>query len=513
MGRTTCIDKPTVVVAGPGAGKTHGMVNEIVAAIDELKPHRHLVAITYTNAAACTICDRLFKQVPTQPNIFVGTTHAFLNRFVLQPFAAVFGELPEERIFGAIDVQSIATRGGKKKLEPAGLNKAKAAITKRLLGKGVVPYDAMLSMAERLLAKKTIRERVSRRVQFLFIDEFQDTDTRQLKLFDELRKAKHTKIYAVGDPEQYVTGFTYGTRGQKPPEFDKVPFYIFLGKSVKHEEIMNRRANGELVDFANQFRSDFQQKANKPHRGEARVFCLDVGDLELVIKEFRSLTENIECEEKVVTRLYLGFENKTFDTVRKQFGIVPVSNDSRKTPTILSDALELLSLALGISQRHARERFSLTLLEWRRLGITVLRKCQSAEFDTEMFLEFLKEHFGGVASTSRAEAIQQSLEQMKNVMVAGLQPCCSERCSSIHKAKGLEADATLIVAKTSNELKQWLTTDRNERQADKRDTCRLGYVAITRPRELLSFACLRPLDDDVRRLLADCGVTVVHPNR
>jgi DNA helicase-2/ATP-dependent DNA helicase PcrA len=270
-------------------------------------------------------------------------------------------------------------RGGKKNLATAKLNIAKAAITKRLVAKGVVPYDAMLGIAGRLLKEKMIRERVSRRLQFLFVDEFQDTDTRQLKLFDELRKAKHTKIYAVGDPEQYVTGFTYGTRGQKPPEYDKIPFFTFVRRSTRREEILNHRANGELVDFANQFRSDIEQKAHKPHRGGPRVLFLDDDDLEVVIAEFRKLTESIEREGEVVSRLYLGFENKTFDTVRRKFGIIPVSNDSRKHPTILGDALELLSLALGISPRRAREQSDLTVLEWRRLGITVLRKCQAED--------------------------------------------------------------------------------------------------------------------------------------
>ena len=509
MGRTTFIEKPTIVLAGPGAGKTHGMVNEIVAALDDLRPHRHLAAITYTNAAARTIREKLFNLLPAQRNIFIGTTHAFLSRFILQPFAMVFAELPEERIYGAIDVASIATGGGKKKLAPAKLNIAKAGITKRLLAKGVVPYDAMLGIAGRLLKHKAIRERVSRRLQFLFIDEFQDTDTRQLKLFDELRKAKHTKIYAVGDPEQYVTGFTYGTRGQKRPEFDKIPFFTFLQKSTKHEEILNRRANGELVDFANQFRNDLQQKANKPHRREDRVLFLDDNDLKLVIEHYRRLTENIEREGEVVSRLYLGFKNKTFDTVREKFGIIPVSNDSRKTRTILGDSLELLSLSLGISQRRAREQFDLTLLEWRRLGITVLRTCQSPEFDVETLLEFLKGHFGVLASTSRAEAVQEALSQLKNVMDIGLHSCDSERCSSINKAKGLEAEGVLVVARTSNELKKWLTIDQNERRTDKLDTCRLGYVAITRARELLCFACLGAIDGEARQLLADRGVTIV----
>jgi DNA helicase-2/ATP-dependent DNA helicase PcrA len=409
-------------------------------------------------------------------------------------------------------VTSIATLGGKKRLAPAKLNIAKGGITKRLIAKGIVPYDSILSIAGSLLNEKMIRERVSRRLQFLFVDEFQDTDTRQLRLFDELRKAKHTKMYAVGDPEQYITGFTYGTRGQRIPDFDKIPFFTFLKRSTKHEETLNWRANGELVDFANQFRGDLQQRAQKPHRGESRVLFLDNDNLETLITEFRQLTENIEHEDEVVSRLYLGFENRTFDNVRAKFGIIPISNDSRKTQTILGDALDLLSLALGISQRRARDQFGLTLLDWRHLGITILRKCQSVKFDVEELTGFLKMHFGDVASTTRAESISQSLVQLKNVMESGLHSSEWERCSSINKAKGLEADAVLAVARTSNELKKWLTVDGIERRSDKRDACRLGYVATTRARELLCFACLKPLDDEVCRLLTGRRVTMVPSN-
>ncbi len=496
-------------MAGPGAGKTHGMVDEIVLALGELLPYRQLAAITYTNAAARTIRDRLFKIIPPQRNIFIGTTHAFLNRFILHPFATVFDELPGERIYGAVDVQAIATKGGTKKIEPAKLNAARAAITKRLLNRGVVPYDAMIAVATRLLKKKHVRERVARRLQFLFIDEFQDTDTRQFQIFDELRKAKHTRIYVVGDPEQYISGFTYGTRGQKIPAFKDIPFFRFVEKATRTEESLNRRANGELVDFANQFRDDLKQKAKKPHREEPRVFFLPATDLKDILEHFQRLSDNVEREAEELSRLYLSFANNTFDPVRNIFGLVPVSNDSRKSSTILDDALELLSLALGMTQRRAQEERNFSLLEWRRIGVTILRKAQLPEFDDVDLLAFVKNHFGDVVSGSRLEAVREALSQLKNVMAAGSSSYKGERCSSINKVKGLEADAALVVARTSAELTRWLETNRSERDADKQDKCRLGYVAITRPREALCFACLKPIDESSHRTLVDLGVSIL----
>jgi DNA helicase-2/ATP-dependent DNA helicase PcrA len=509
MIRKSTLDKPRLTVAGPGAGKTHNVVDEIVVSLEQLRPHRQLVAITYTNAAARTIRDRLFKLIPPQRNIFIGTTHGFLNRFILQPFATVFGALPEERLFFAVDVLAIATKGGTKNLPPAKLNATKSAITKRLLEKGVVPYDAMLGVATSLLKHKHIRERVGRKLQFLFVDEFQDTDTRQFQIFDEIRKSQHTTIYVVGDPEQYISGFTYGTRGQQIPEFSSIPFFKFLEKATRTEETLNRRANGELVDFANQFRHDLKQKAEKPHRGEDRVVFIRDDDLESIIERFRRLTENVERGKEQLSRLYLSFANNTFDSVREKYGIIPVSNDSRKSPTLLGDALELLSLAVGMSQRRAQEEFGLTLLEWRQMGVTILRHTHSPDCDHETFLAFVKDKFGEVMSTSRLEAVREALSQLKNVMAVGSRAHESELCSSINKAKGLEADVTLVVARTPAELCKWLTTDRSERCADKQDKCRLGYVAITRPREMLCFACLKSIDDDTKQTLIDRGVTVL----
>ncbi|HDL08104.1 MAG TPA: hypothetical protein ENG35_05125, partial [Desulfobacteraceae bacterium] len=48
-------DKPTLMIAGPGAGKTHDMVDRIVGAIPDLRPNRILAAITFTNAATDSI--------------------------------------------------------------------------------------------------------------------------------------------------------------------------------------------------------------------------------------------------------------------------------------------------------------------------------------------------------------------------------------------------------------------------------------------------------------------------
>lgn len=91
-------------------------------------------------------------------------------------------------------------------------------------------------------------------------------------------------------------------------------------------------------------------------------------------------------------------------------------------------------------------------------------------------------------------------------MVAPIDARLPERYSSIRKAKGLEADAALVVAKSISELKKWLQTDQSARCADKQDKCRLGYVAFTRPREMLCIACLEQIDDELIRMFQRLGI-------
>ncbi len=487
-------NKPRLAVAGPGAGKTYSMVDEIVAGLANLSPHRHLAAITYTNAAANTIRERLHRRVSPRRNVFVGTTHAFVNRFVLKPFASIFGILPEDPLFAAIDVQAKG-RGA-------------PIYTKNLIKKGIVPYDAMLPKARELLNKRDIRERVAGRLQYLFIDEFQDTNIVALDIFEKIRKPDHTAVYAVGDPEQYIMGFTY--RGVKPPEFSKIPFYRLQEKAERIPPLpYNHRSNAEIVDFTRQFRNDLQQEAVKPRREQARVLFVELVNLAEIVQVFQARSAGVEREGQYLERLYLAYENKQFDSVSEQFAITPIANSSRKARTLLGDALELIAMTIGRTPRKAREELRLTEIEWRKIGVTALRKLGDMDFSVDDFVKLVSDRLGYRVSDSRKESVAKELSALKGVIASGRVASQRECSSSIHKAKGLEADAVLVVAKTTKELDRWLTTDGDTRNNDKNDTCRLGYVAFTRAREMLCIACLKPIDAAMKQRLRDLGVTIV----
>jgi DNA helicase-2/ATP-dependent DNA helicase PcrA len=503
-------DKPKLIIAGPGAGKTHDMVNRIIEALPSLNPCRYLAAITFTNTAANEIRDRVHREVRPGSNVFIGTTHGFVNRFVIAPFARPLQRLPNDRIFAAVEIGGRKNGGSGKPLTPAGRNARRIAITKKLLSEGVVPYEEMARLGCELLDNKAVLDRVSRRLQFLFIDEFQDVDTQQLEIFDKLRRGNRTRICAVGDPEQFIYSFTYGTRGVRAPTFEKIPFFRF--RDLSHCELMdvNHRSCQEVVDFTNRFREEPKQRSAIGPRAAPRVLYLPETDLVSIVRHFRNLSDSIPVRRGRINRLYLGYENTAFDEVREQFGIRHYSNCIRQHLTLLQDALELIALCHGKSQSRSQEELGITNHEWRKFGLTLLRELRNNQFPTAE--EFVNAWLPKLSVPSgleeRQKTVHDTFNHLQAAVAAGGRRFSEDWSCSIHRAKGLEANSVLVLASGSNELKKWCTTDRTERNSDKRDICRVGFVGFTRAMELLCIACCVPLDPEGQTHLESLGVTI-----
>ncbi len=74
------------VSAGPGAGKTHWLVNHVKNVLhnsDRLGNSKKIACITYTNVAVHTIINRLSN---SSNNVVVSTIHSFLYKYVIKPY-------------------------------------------------------------------------------------------------------------------------------------------------------------------------------------------------------------------------------------------------------------------------------------------------------------------------------------------------------------------------------------------------------------------------------------------
>lgn len=113
---------------------------------------------------------------------------------------------------------------------------------------GVGGYDDLLCSMEKALDRPEFRSAIQRRYRAAIIDEFQDTDPVQWRIFQRLfldAEANHACVYLVGDPKQSIYAFrqadlyTYFEAAEK------------IGRSQQRSLDTNFRSRPDLVDTLN----------------------------------------------------------------------------------------------------------------------------------------------------------------------------------------------------------------------------------------------------------------------
>lgn len=481
------------VIAGPGAGKTSGLVDEVLAVLPTIKPNRFLVVITYTNAATEKIRLRLEKSIKIPPNVFIGTIHAFLDRFILIPHASRLKIVPNEISF-IDDIEANPTY--------------KRAAIKRARDKGIITYEQIEWISEKIICGGKIEvetsevnitlriarahaNTISKRLQCVFVDEYQDASIAQHNIFTQLINTNLIDyFYCVGDPEQYIYGFTYQGSTRKPG-FKDIPIYKLENIAGLESTILNenRRSQPKIIKFINQFASLKQANPEPITAEQPNIIFLKNINKEELIDAFLSICENNHLSDK--TKFVLSYARNTASSSQLA-DIAQYLDPAVNSERLLSETLRYISSILGYSQKEICRLKDWDKVGLRKMAFKVLRKIKSDENISELdVIRFLEQEFeinvnAHSGYKSRASA---SLEKIK----LALSNVTTDRLnvhSTIHKSKGLEAHAVLVIAKTKTELTKWLEQDSEIRSGDVSDSCRLGFVAFSRARELLCLACL-----------------------
>ncbi len=229
---------PTLVLAGPGSGKTRVLTQRIAYLINHLgvAPYR-IVAVTFTNKAANEMKERVQRALGEDlRGLTIGTFHAICARWLRRETEL----LPVTRdfvIFDTSDQEALVKQAvqelnlDEKKYRPASLlakiSGAKneligpdeypagtyaAEIAKRvyqhyqaaLVANNALDFDDLLIYVVRLFREHPdVLTRYQRAFDHVLVDEFQDTNTVQYALLRDLTAAQRN-LYAVGDPDQSV---------------------------------------------------------------------------------------------------------------------------------------------------------------------------------------------------------------------------------------------------------------------------------------------------------------------
>src|SRR5581483_9102876 len=242
---------PLLVLAGAGSGKTRVITHRIAHLVSAHRvPGWAILAVTFTNKAAGEMRERVRSLIQSAPRDTptVSTFHSFCVRLLRRegtPLAQIRpGFTPQFSIYDDDDQLSILKSVYKQlglddrfmqhraalsrishakshKQTPAEMARAAADPTTtrlavvyeryqaRLLESNALDFDDLLLEAVRLLATDdATRERISRRYEFLMVDEYQDTNRSQYELM-RLLTGERQNVAVVGDEDQSI----YGGRG------------------------------------------------------------------------------------------------------------------------------------------------------------------------------------------------------------------------------------------------------------------------------------------------------------
>ncbi len=228
----------TLILAGPGSGKTRVLTHRIAYLIRDLgvRPY-NILAVTFTNKASKEMKTRLESMLPGKAEgVWLGTFHSICARILRREA----GYLPvdsnfviydtddqvsllksiikdmnlNDKIYRAGSIQATISRAKNEMIVPKDyLVKTSRDGTirdiydryeKGLRLSNAVDFDDLLLLAVYLLGQyQEVRERYARRFEFVLVDEFQDTNTIQYELV-KLLSSVHQQIFVVGDEDQSI---------------------------------------------------------------------------------------------------------------------------------------------------------------------------------------------------------------------------------------------------------------------------------------------------------------------
>lgn len=233
----------TVVIAGPGSGKTRVLAMKIAQLLrDEIAPPQGVACVTYTRMMARELEKRIYSLgVHERPNVVVGTLHSFCLGHVVQPFAKLYQlGLPDpiriapQSIWDECLDQARRTVTGTP-FDPLRDRRYKAALIKyhrqridipyfewedqthaevlswhydALNRRGFIDFDLVVKAALNLISNnELVRQSLHARFAWLAVDEYQDLGYPLFRIVTEIVDNTPTKLFAIGDPDQSIFDF------------------------------------------------------------------------------------------------------------------------------------------------------------------------------------------------------------------------------------------------------------------------------------------------------------------
>jgi DNA helicase-2/ATP-dependent DNA helicase PcrA len=282
------VDGPLRVLAGPGTGKTHALVDLYEQAVREGMASRgQILVLTFSTGAAGEIARRIDQRLKDDyGEAWISTFHSFCSRLLREhspdPERLLldgFGEsMVMRRVLAEMEGDLLDGLAGVRRSEafardlltfialmkqnlvhPSALllaAEASAGDRLRVLAAAYQAYqqrmqqgrmvdfrDLIIGAIELLHSNLALRERLRAHFRLILVDEFQDVDPAQFELLRLLAPPEsRPKLVVVGDPDQSI----YGFRGTVPRLLSDDFSAVYGGRTHRLEDC--RRCSQEALD-------------------------------------------------------------------------------------------------------------------------------------------------------------------------------------------------------------------------------------------------------------------------
>ena len=314
---------PTLILAGPGSGKTRVLTYRIAYLISVMDvPAWNILAVTFTNKAARQMGDRVTKLIgPQSDGIWLGTFHSICGR-ILRREADLLPVTRDFVIFDADDQESLMkeilreSNLDEKTYRPysvlAAISAAKndliepenflvnnfhdeqvkrlfALYQQRLVRNNAMDFDDMLVYTNRILEDfPMMREVYGHKFQHILVDEFQDTNYAQYSILRNLAR-QHGNLYVVGDEDQSIyrwRGADYRNLERFKKDFRNVEV-ILLEQNYRSTQIILDSAMSVINQNSNRTRKKLFTKGTTGDKLRLIIAEDDREEAQLVVTDIR----------------------------------------------------------------------------------------------------------------------------------------------------------------------------------------------------------------------------------
>jgi len=332
---------PMLVIAGAGSGKTRTIVYAVAKLlVSGVKPSE-IMLVTFTNKAANVMIERVEQLLGKRPKgIWAGTFHSIANRF-LRKYAKSLGLKPNFTIMDETDARGLLklsinqaevkevderfpTTAMAKNILSYSINCNKSIkeviewkypqfdndklllklrevfkiYAKKKEEDSLVDFDDMLVFWNRLLEETNVAQLIARRIKYVLVDEYQDTNFIQDEIIKKIvQQNKNHNVMAVGDDAQSIYAFR-GANFENIMNFEKAYQYC-----KKYAITYNYRSIPQILRLANDSINHNKKQFKKQMRPTR----------EAGIKPFQVDTDDDKSQARFIANQVLKLRSEGFD--------------------------------------------------------------------------------------------------------------------------------------------------------------------------------------------------------